>query len=305
MAAHDALISISLPGIAHVKSGKVREVFDLGEYYLLVATDRISAFDCVMPNGIPQKGVLLNQLSAWWFDHLRTLTPNHVVTTRFADFPASLQPFRDQLEGRSMIVRKTRVLPIECVARGYLIGSGWKEYQANGSVCGITLRPGYHLADQLDEPIFTPAAKADHGHDENITFEEVVRQIGPDAANHVRRTTLALYQEAARHAARCGIILADTKFEFGVDADGRILLIDEALTPDSSRYWPADGYRPGINPPSFDKQFVRDYLEAADWDKSPPAPALPGDVVARTRNLYLEAYQRLTGQSLFTASHPA
>ncbi|HMO04337.1 MAG TPA: phosphoribosylaminoimidazolesuccinocarboxamide synthase [Kiritimatiellia bacterium] len=298
MAGRVAQTAITLPGIPHVKSGKVREVFDLGEHYLLVATDRISAFDCVMPNGIPQKGVLLNQLSAWWFNHLRALTPNHVVTTRFADFPASLQPFRDQLEGRSMIVRKTRVLPIECVARGYLIGSGWKEYQATGSVCGIALRPGYRLADQLDEPIFTPAAKADHGHDENIDFEAVIRTIGPDAAHHVRQTTLVLYREAARHASRCGIILADTKFEFGVDTDGHIILIDEALTPDSSRYWPADGYQPGMNPPSFDKQFVRDYLEAAHWDKTPPAPALPDDVIIRTRALYLEAYHRLTGETL-------
>jgi phosphoribosylaminoimidazole-succinocarboxamide synthase len=305
MAMLDALTSIALPGIPHVKTGKVREVFDLGEHFLLVATDRISAFDCVMPNGIPQKGILLNQLSAWWFERLRDLTPNHVVTTDFARFPAALRPFRTQLEGRSMMVRKTRVLPIECVARGYLIGSGWKEYQATGSVCGLSLRPGYRLADQLDEPIFTPAAKADQGHDENIAFDEVVRQIGADAAEHVRHTTLALYREAARHAARCGIILADTKFEFGVDADGRILLIDEALTPDSSRYWPADGYQPGINPPSFDKQFVRDYLETAEWDKTPPAPALPDDVVNRTRNLYLEAYHRLTGQTLVADVLPA
>lgn len=305
MTVRGALTTINLPGIPHVKSGKVREVYDLGEHYLLVATDRISAFDCVMPNGIPQKGILLNQLSAWWFQQLRALTPNHVVTTDFADFPSSLHPFRTDLEGRSMVVRKTRVLPIECVARGYLIGSGWKEYQTTGTVCGLALRAGYRMADQLDEPIFTPAAKADQGHDENISFDEVVRQIGADAARHVRQTTLALYREAARHAARCGIILADTKFEFGVDADGRIILIDEALTPDSSRYWPADGYQPGINPPSFDKQFVRDYLEAADWNKTPPAPALPDDVVARTRDLYREAYHRLTGQTLIADLLPA
>lgn len=301
----NSITSIELPGIPHLKSGKVREVFDAGSHYLLVASDRISAFDCIMPNGIPQKGEILNRLSAWWFKKLQDVTPNHVVETDVSKFPAALQPYRSLLAGRSMLVKKTTVIPIECVARGYLIGSGWKEYQANGRVCGIPLRSGYRLADQLDEPIFTPASKADSGHDENISFEEVVRQVGLETASHLRRVTLALYNQARAHAATCGILLADTKFEFGVDEHGSIILIDEALTPDSSRYWPADQYRPGISPPSFDKQFVRDYLERLDWNKQPPAPRLPDDVVAKTRDNYHEAYFRLTGEHLPVSANPA
>lgn len=295
---NDAVVSIDLPGVPHLKSGKVREVFDAGEHYLLVATDRISAFDCIMPNGIPRKGEILNRLSAWWFNTLAAVTPNHVVETDATRYPTPLAPYRQRLSGRSMLVRKTRVIPVECVARGYLIGSGWKEYQASGTVCGLPLRSGYRMADRLDEPIFTPAAKADTGHDENIPFEQVVAIAGADVAAHLRRTTLELYRQASAHAERCGIILADTKFEFGLDDRGRVILIDEALTPDSSRYWPADRYHPGENPPSFDKQFVRDYLESLSWNKQPPAPRLPDDVVARTRDLYLEAYRRLTGRDL-------
>ena len=294
----NAITSIELPGIAHLKSGKVREVFDVGQHYLLVATDRISAFDCIMPNGIPQKGEILNRLSTWWFDKLQAITPHHLIETDASRFPAPLLPYHHVLAGRSALVKKTSVIPIECVARGYLIGSGWKEYQTDGKVCGIPLRSGYQLAGQLDSPIFTPASKADSGHDENITFDEVVRQVGGETAEHLRRVTLALYSAARAHAATCGIILADTKFEFGVDEHGAIILIDEALTPDSSRYWPADQYRPGISPPSFDKQFVRDYLESLDWNKQPPAPRLPDDVVARTRDNYREAYARITGERL-------
>jgi len=301
----NSITSIDLPGIPHLKSGKVREVFDVGSHYLLVASDRISAFDCVMPNGIPQKGEILNRLSAWWFKKLQHVTPNHVVETDSSKFPSALQPYRTLLAGRSMLVKKTKVIPIECVARGYLIGSGWKEYQSSGSVCGIPLRAGYRLADQLDEPIFTPASKADSGHDENISFDEVVRLVGLETASHLRKVTLALYNQARVHAATSGIILADTKFEFGVDEHGAIILIDEALTPDSSRYWPADQYRPGISPPSFDKQFVRDYLESLDWNKQPPAPPLPDDVVAKTRDNYLKAYFRLTGEHLTDSVHPA
>ena len=294
----NAITSIELPGIVHLKSGKVREVFDVGQHYLLVATDRISAFDCIMPNGIPQKGEILNRLSTWWFDKLQAITPHHLIETDASRFPAPLLPYHHVLAGRSALVKKTSVIPIECVARGYLIGSGWKEYQTDGKVCGIPLRSGYQLAGQLDSPIFTPASKADSGHDENITFDEVVRQVGGETAEHLRRVTLALYSAARAHAATCGIILADTKFEFGVDEHGAIILIDEALTPDSSRYWPADQYRPGISPPSFDKQFVRDYLESLDWNKQPPAPRLPDDVVARTRDNYREAYARITGERL-------
>ncbi len=301
----NALTTISLPGVIHLKSGKVREIFDVGDYYLLVATDRISAFDCVMPNGIPLKGQILNTLSAWWFEHLSSVTPNHIVETDDSHYPDSLKPYQEILRGRSMLVKKSTVIPVECVARGYLIGSGWKEYQATGTVCGIPLRPGYRLADKLDEAIFTPSSKADTGHDENITFDEVVHRVGAEVASHLRGVTLELYRRASEHAAACGIILADTKFEFGIESSGKIILIDEALTPDSSRYWPADQYRPGTNPPSFDKQYVRDYLESLNWNKQPPAPRLPEDVVARTRDLYLEAFRRLTGRPLPTTAMPA
>lgn len=294
----EPLTTIDLPGIPKIRSGKVREVFDAGDHVVLVATDRISAFDCIMPNGIPGKGEILNQLSAWWFQRLQHIVPNHMVTTDVEQFPPEFQPYRDVLRGRSMLVKKTRVIPIECVARGYLIGSGWKEYQAGGSVCGIALRPGYRLAEKLDEPIFTPATKAETGHDENVSFAHLEREVGFDTAVLLRETTLRLYGEALIHSGRRGIILADTKFEFGWQADGAVILIDEALTPDSSRYWPIASYLPGESPPSFDKQYVRDYLEGLAWNKQPPAPALPPDVVEKTAEKYREAFRLLTGIKL-------
>lgn len=294
----DCLTSLELPGIKKIRSGKVRELFEAGDHYVLVATDRISAFDCILPDGIPDKGRVLNLLSAWWFDRLRGIVPNHMVTVRIDEFPKTLRGQGGLLNGRAMLVKKTRVFPVECIARGYLIGSGWKEYQQHGTVCGIHLRSGYAMAGQLDEPIFTPAIKAESGHDENISFEHMAAMIGQDHASALKKITLALYREAAAHAATRGIILADTKFEFGLDDAGNILLIDEALTPDSSRYWLASAYRPGISPPSFDKQFVRDYLQSLDWNKQPPAPALPGEVIAKTAEKYREAFLKITGSPL-------
>ncbi len=291
------LTQIDLPGISRLYSGKVREVFDAGEHLLFVATDRISAFDCILPTGVPAKGHVLNQLSAWWFNHLRDEVPNHVVSTDLRDYPAELRRHESTLRGRSMLVKKAAVIPVECIARGYLIGSGWKDYQREGSVGGIALRPGYQLADKLDEPIFTPAHKATTGHDENITFDQMVERIGRAHAETLREWTLRLYQRGAAHAASRGLILADTKFEFGIYQD-QLILLDEALTPDSSRYWPADSYAPGISPPSFDKQYVRDYLESLDWDKRPPAPPLPAEVAQRTSAKYIEAFERLTGAPL-------
>jgi len=289
------LTQIALPGIRHVKSGKVRELFDLGDRLLLVATDRISAFDCILPTGIPHKGRILNQLSAWWFGQTSHLIPNHMLSTSTSSLPAALKAHERDLRGRSMIVRKAEVLPVECVARGYLIGSGWKEYRQTGATSGVTLRPGYRMADRLDAPIFTPARKAETGHDENISFEEVERMVGADLARQLRDATLALYRFAADYARQRGILIADTKFEFGL-SDGRLIVVDEMLTPDSSRFWPAAGYAPGGSPPSFDKQYVRDYLETLhDWNKTPPAPPLPDDVARRTSGKYVEAFRQLTG----------
>ena len=291
------LLTLDLPGIRKVKSGKVREVFDLGDRLLFVATDRISAFDCVMPNGIPQKGQVLTQISHFWFDFSASWLRNHRLARAQDPLPAELAPYASQLRGRSMIVQKAKPLAIECVVRGYLAGSGWKEYRSNQTVCGIGLPPGLKESSELPEPIFTPATKAETGHDENISYGEAVDIVGSDVASQVRDLSLRLYAEARRHARARGIIIADTKFEFGID-DGGLLLIDEALTPDSSRFWPADQYQPGRGQPSYDKQFVRDYLETLDWDKTPPAPALPHDVVERTRQKYLEAYEKLTGSTL-------
>ena len=288
---------IELPGVPHVRSGKVREVFDAGEHLLFVATDRISAFDCILPTGIPGKGHVLNQLSFWWFNRLAPLVEHHVVSADIRDYPPHLRRHEAALRGRSMLVRKAEVIPVECVARGYLIGSGWKDYQRTGAVAGIPLRPGYAIADRLDEPLFTPAHKATSGHDENITFDDVVARVGRARAEALRDLTLKIYLEAARHAAARGLILADTKFEFGL-VDNRLILCDEVLTPDSSRYWPADAWKPGGSPPSFDKQFVRDYLETLDWDKTPPAPVLPPEVALRTSAKYIEAFERLTGEPL-------
>ena len=293
----NVVTDINLGKIKKFKSGKVRDIFDLGDSLLLVATDRISAFDCILPTGIPQKGAVLNQLSAWWFGRTAEIIPNHVITTSADQFPAALKPHASLLRGRSMIVKKVQVVPIECVARGYLIGSGWKEYMQSGSVSGLKLRPGYRMADRLDAPIFTPSSKAETGHDENISFEQVEKIVGPKLAAQLRDTTLSLYRFAAEYALGKGIIIADTKFEFGL-LDGKLIVADEMLTPDSSRFWPASSYAPGSSPPSFDKQFVRDYLETLkDWNKTPPAPPLPPDVIQKTRDKYLEAFSRLTGKS--------
>jgi phosphoribosylaminoimidazole-succinocarboxamide synthase len=292
----DPLLSTQL-GVPFWRRGKVRDVYDLGDRLLIVATDRISAFDVVLPTGIPDKGVVLTQLSLFWFRLLADVAPHHVLESDVARFDAWLQPFRDQLEGRSMIVKKTQPLPVECVVRGYITGSGWKDYKASGSVCGIRLPEGLRESDRLDPALFTPSTKAEVGHDENIGFTEVERLVGSERADELRRVSLALYERARAHADSCGILLADTKFEFGLE-DGRLVWIDEALTPDSSRFWPRDGYQPGRGQPSFDKQFVRDFLESLKWDKQPPAPALPEDVVTRTREKYLDAYTRLTGEQL-------
>jgi phosphoribosylaminoimidazole-succinocarboxamide synthase len=291
------LLTLDLPGIPKLKSGKVREIFDLGDRLLLVATDRISAFDCVMPNGIPRKGEVLTQLSHFWFDLTEMWLPNHRLAHASDPLPAALQPFADRLAGRSMIVKKAAPLAIECVVRGFLAGSGWKEYRERQSVCGVPLPSGLREGAQLPEPVFTPATKAESGHDENISFDRAAVLVGPPIAEQVRALSLKLYGMAADYARKRGIIIADTKFEFGLFAGG-LILIDEVLTPDSSRFWPADQYAPGRSQPSFDKQFVRDYLESLGWDKTPPAPALPSDVVARTQAKYLEAFERLTGRKL-------
>ena len=293
----DPILRLDLPGLAKLKSGKVREIFDLGDAFLLVATDRISAFDCVMPNGIPRKGEVLTQLSHFWFERFAGAVPNHLLAGAAAPLPARLQPFAAQLRGRSMIVKKARPLAIECVVRGYLAGSGWKEYRKSQTVCGVKLPAGLAESAELPQPIFTPATKAESGHDENISFAQAARIVGQEIAEQVRDRSLELYADARDYARARGIVIADTKFEFGLH-DGDLILIDEVLTPDSSRFWPASEYAPGKGQPSFDKQFVRDYLETLDWDKTPPAPALPPEIVARTQAKYLEAYERITGRSL-------
>jgi phosphoribosylaminoimidazole-succinocarboxamide synthase len=283
--------SLELPGIERVRSGKVREVFDLGTDLLFVATDRISAFDCILPDPIPGKGSVLNRLSAFWFKRFHQV-PSHFVTADFDQFPESLQPYEELLRDRSMIVRKAEPLQIECVVRGYLAGSGWKDYQETGAVCGIKLPAGLKQASQLPMPIFSPATKAATGHDQNICWQECCEVLGEERAIIVRDLSLGLYSDGSLHAAQRGIIVADTKFEFGV-RDGSLLLIDECLTPDSSRFWPADCYEPGSSPVSYDKQFVRDYLETLGWDKTPPAPNLPAEVIAKTSQKYEEALARL------------
>jgi phosphoribosylaminoimidazole-succinocarboxamide synthase len=288
---------LELPGIKKMRSGKVREVFDLGDTLLFVVTDRLSAFDVILPDPIPDKGAVLNQLSAFWFNRFGDKIDNHFVTANFDEFPKNLQPFREQLVGRSMIVKKTTPLTVECVVRGYLAGSGWKEYQKSQNVCGIKLPAGLQLASQLPEPIFTPSTKADEGHDENIDMATCRKMLGSDVADRVRDLSLEIYSRGRDHAAQCGIIVADTKFEFG-KLDGKLLLIDECLTPDSSRFWPADQYVVGQSPPSYDKQFVRDYLETLDWDKTPPAPRLPKEIIEKTSGKYREAFQRLTNKEI-------
>ena len=294
---NDALLQLDLPGFNKVKSGKVREVFDLGDSFLFVASDRISAFDCIMPNGIPRKGEVLTQISHFWFDRTESLVPNHRLARADDPLPAALQPFAAQVARRSMIVKKATPLTIECVVRGYLAGSGWKEYKAGQTVCGIKLPAGLKESSELPEPIFTPATKAETGHDENISFDVAAKMVGAEIAERARDLSLKIYSSAREYARQRGIIIADTKFEFGL-LDGRLILIDEVLTPDSSRFWPADLYAPGKGQPSYDKQFVRDYLETLDWNKTPPAPALPADIVARTQAKYFEAFERLTGRKL-------
>ena len=289
------LLNLELPGIPKIKSGKVREVFDLGDAILFVASDRISAFDCVMPNGIPRKGEVLTRMSHFWFDQTESFQPNHRLARENDPLPARLAPFATQLAGRSMIVKKSQPLAIECVVRGYLAGSGWNEYKKQQTVCGIRLPAGLVESSELPEPIFTPATKAETGHDENISFEQAVKIVGADIAEQARAASLKLYTFARDYARQRGIIIADTKFEFGL-FEGKLILIDEVLTPDSSRFWPADQYAPGKGQPSYDKQFVRDYLLTLDWDKTPPAPALPADVVAKTQAKYFEAYEKLTGR---------
>jgi phosphoribosylaminoimidazole-succinocarboxamide synthase len=280
------------------RRGKVRDLFDAGSSLVIVATDRISAFDYVLGSGIPDKGKVLTQLSAFWFARTAGIVPNHLIGTDPASFPPPFSAHAELLAGRAMLVRKTTPFPIECVARGYLSGSGWKDYQQTGAVCGVQLPQGLRESDRLPEPIFTPATKAASGHDINITEAQAAQLVGAETLAELKRLTLALYEAGARHAASRGILLADTKFEFGVTDSGTTLLIDEAMTPDSSRYWPADAYRPGGPQSSFDKQFVRDYLEQIRWNKQPPVPELPDEVVARTRDKYLEAYKRLTGAEM-------
>jgi phosphoribosylaminoimidazole-succinocarboxamide synthase len=294
---NEPLLQLDLPGLRKLKSGKVREVFDLGDRLLFVATDRISAFDCIMPNGIPRKGEVLTQISYFWFGQTSPFQPNHLLSQANDPLPAALQPFSAQLTGRCMIVKKAQPLAIECVVRGYLAGSGWKEYCERQTICGIKLPAGLKESAELPEPIFTPATKAESGHDENISFAEAVKLVGADIAEQARAASMKIYTFAREYARQRGIIIADTKFEFGL-FDGKLLLIDEVLTPDSSRFWPADQYQTGRSQPSFDKQFVRDYLETLDWNKTPPASLLPPDVVAKTQAKYLDAYERLTGHKL-------
>jgi len=313
---HDAVVlETNLSGLTLARRGKVRDVYDLGDHLLIVATDRISAFDYILGSGIPDKGKVLTQLSAFWFDRVGDLVPHHVVSIDVDRFPESTKPHRDVLRGRSMLVKKTEPLPVECVARGYISGSGWKDYKQTGAVCGNPLPPGLRESDRLPQAIFTPATKAESGHDENISEAQAGAIVGEALIRRLRDLTLAIYARGVDHAATCGIIIADTKFEFGrlrpsgatagqgyaegPPADGgELILIDEVLTPDSSRFWPADQYAPGQGQPSFDKQFVRDYLEQIGWNKQPPVPSLPDDVIEQTREKYLEAYKRLTGRAL-------
>jgi len=286
-----------LPGVKLHGRGKVRDIYDLGDHFLIVATDRLSAFDVVLPTPIPDKGKVLTQMSAFWFDRFKDVVPNHVVSTDVSKYPQNLHQFRDQLEGRSMLVKKAKVFPVECVARGFLTGSGLKDYNKTGSVCGIKLPPGLRDSDRLPEPIFTPATKAETGHDENISEEQAAKIIGQDTVVRLKELTLQLYSRGVEYAKTRGIIVCDTKFEFGL-IDGKISIVDEMLTPDSSRFWPADQYSPGKSQPSFDKQFVRDYLEKIGWNKQPPAPELPDDIVNATSAKYVEALRLLTGRDL-------
>jgi phosphoribosylaminoimidazole-succinocarboxamide synthase len=292
------VLETALSGLSLVRRGKVRDVYAFGDHLVIVATDRISAFDYVLGSGIPDKGRVLTQLSRFWFDRTRHIIENHLISADALAFPSGLAPYHDLLDGRSMLVKTTTPLTIECVARGYLSGSGWKDYQATGEVCGIRLPSRLVESDRLPKPLFTPATKAESGHDVNISFDRAAQIVGRELLERLERLTMELYQFGVDHAGSCGIILADTKFEFGLTESGQLLLIDEMMTPDSSRYWPKDTYHPGGPQRSFDKQFVRDYLESIRWNKQPPVPSLPDDVVSRTRAKYLEAYRRLTGHDL-------
>ena len=294
---HSVVLETQLSGLTLSRRGKVRDVYDLGDQLLIVATDRISAFDYILGSGIPDKGRVLTQLSAFWFGLIGDLVPHHLISVNVDDFPAAARAHREILRGRSMLVKKTDPLPVECVARGYLSGSGWKDYKNSGAVCGISLPSGLRDSDRLPQTIFTPATKAESGHDENISEEQAGAIVGQELIARLRALTLAIYGRGVAHAERCGIIIADTKFEFGIEG-GTLTLIDEVLTPDSSRFWPKAEYAPGRSQPSFDKQFVRDYLEQIGWNKQPPVPSLPDDVILRTREKYLEAYRRLTGHEL-------
>ena len=291
-----ALLECSIPGIPQ-KSGKVRDVFDMGDKLLMVVTDRISAFDVILPCGVPDKGKVLNQLSLFWMEFLGM--KNHLITANVDEYPAELQPYKEDLRGRSMLVKKVDMIEVECIARGYLTGSGWKEYKAKGTVNGEKLRAGYENASKLDEVLFTPTTKAAIGdHDEAINYEQTQKLVGADLAKALKDATIGLYTKAADYAATKGIIIADTKFEFGKDADGSLILADECLTPDSSRFWPKESYAVGANPPSLDKQYVRDYLESINFNKEPPGPVLPDEVIARTREIYVKAYENLSGRRL-------
>ncbi len=296
MCRDDVLLETKLP-LPLLGRGKVRDIYDLGDSLLFIASDRISAFDCILGSGIPCKGRILTQMSLFWFEFLRDVVPSHLLTADVTKYPRKVGRHRKRLDGRSMLVKKAEMVPVECVARGYLAGSGWKEYREKGSVCGIPLPPDMRDGDRLPEPIFTPATKAQSGHDMNVPFQYVAKQLGVDLAGQLRDLTLELYGRAAKYALQRGIIVADTKFEFGF-VDGQLVLADEVLTPDSSRYWPADTYSPGGPQYSFDKQYVRDYLETLNWNKRPPAPSLPDEVVKKTSEKYEEAFTRLTGQAL-------
>ena len=292
------LLDTKLDGLSLVRRGKVRDVYAVDDALILVATDRISAFDYVLGSGIPDKGRILNQLSAFWFGRTSGIIQNHLISTNVDEYPEAARRYADQLEGRSVLARRTNPLPVECVARGYISGSGWKDYKATGEVCGITLPKGLRESDRLPEPIFTPATKAESGHDENISEDAAAKVVGADLLARLKSLTLELYAHGVAHAESKGIILADTKFEFGLTDDGELYLIDEMMTPDSSRYWPKDTYSPGGAQPSFDKQFVRDYLESIRWNKQPPVPSLPDEVIQGTRRKYLDAFRRLTGREL-------
>ena len=299
MSSVNTVLQTSLPGFELLRRGKVRDVYEIdAELLLFIATDRISAFDSVLPTPVNRKGEVLTAISSFWFEFLSGIVPNHLVTTKIDEMPVGVRPFEDVLQGRTMLVRRTDVFPVECVVRGYLSGSGWKDYQASGEVCGHKLAPGLVESDKLPEPIFTPATKAEEGHDENISVGRMEKLLGRETTEELSKLSLQLYSAASEHALKRGIIIADTKFEFGALKDGTILLIDEVLTPDSSRFWPANKYVPGKPQPSFDKQFVRDYLESINWDKHPPAPPLPKTVADATTSKYLEAFRLLTGKAL-------